>query len=177
MVTGKKTLLRTIRITKELEDLLQRDAKLKRISVNALISSIMTKYAEWDRFRERYATISLSPRGLCAFLESVDDKKIEIISRELGATLTREFILFVFKKIKLETYLSYLSLLCRYGGFAHLEIENEGSDYTITLLHTMGNKWSNYLMNVIDEIMKNDLSIVPRFDITKNAVVVRFMKS
>jgi hypothetical protein len=77
LVTGKKTLLRTIRITKELEDLLQRDAKLKRISVNALISSIMTKYAEWDRFRERYATISLSPHGLCAFLESVDDEKIE----------------------------------------------------------------------------------------------------
>ncbi len=176
MVAGKKTLLRTIRITQELEDILQKDAKHKRISVNALVSSIMTKYAEWDRFRERYATISLSPNGLCAFLESVDDEKIENISRDLGASLTREFVLFVFKKINLETYLSYLSILCRYGGFAHLEIENEGSDYTITLLHTMGPKWSNYLMNVIDEIMKNDLSIVPQFDVTKNAVVVRFQK-
>jgi hypothetical protein len=115
LVAGKKTLLRTIRITKELEDVLQRDAKFKRISVNALISSIMTKYSEWDRFRERYATISLSPSGLCAFLESIDNEKIEIISRELGANLTREFILFVFKKINLEIYLSYLSLLCRYG--------------------------------------------------------------
>jgi hypothetical protein len=176
LVSGKKTLLRTIRITSELEALLQKDAKLKRISVNALISSIMTKYAEWDRFRERYATISLSPLGLSAFLESVDDEKIETISRGLGATLTREFIVFVFKKINLETYLSYLSLSCRYGGFAHLEIENEGRDYTITLLHTMGHKWSNCLMNLIDEIMKNDLSIVARFDVTKNTVVVRFQK-
>lgn len=66
----------------------------------------------------------------------------------------REFILFVFKKINLETYLSYLSLLCRYVGFAQLEIDNEGIDYIITLLHSMGNKWPNYLMNVIDEIMK-----------------------
>jgi len=74
--------------------------------------------------------------------------------RELGATLTRESILFVFKKINLETYLSYLSLLCRYGGFVHLEIENEGRDYTITLLQTIGNKWPNYLMDVIDEIIK-----------------------
>ena len=176
MVAGKKTLLRTIRITQELEDLLQRDAKLKRISVNALISSIMTKYAEWDRFRERFATISLNPRGLCAFLESVDDEKVETISRELGSALSREFILFVSKKINLETYLSHLSLLCRYGGFAHFEVENEGRDYTITLLHTMGQKWSNYLMNVVDEIMKTDLSIVPRFDVTKNAVVIRFQR-
>ena len=41
----------------------------------------MTKYAEWDRYRERFATISLNPRGLCAFLESVDDKKVETIAR------------------------------------------------------------------------------------------------
>jgi biotin-(acetyl-CoA carboxylase) ligase len=61
LAAGKKTLLRIIRITQELEDLLQKDAKLKRISVNALISSIMTKYAEWDRYRERvYAAIGLS---------------------------------------------------------------------------------------------------------------------
>ena len=71
--------------------------------------------------------------GLRAFLESVNDEKIEIISRELGATLSREFILFVFKKINLETYLSYLSLLCRYGGFAHLEIEMKVE--TIQLLY------------------------------------------
>jgi len=136
LVTGKKTLLRTIRITKELKDLLQRDAKLKRISVNALISSIMTKYAEWDRFRERYATISLSPHGLCAFLESVDDEKIEIISRELGASLTREFILFVFKKINLETYLSYLSLLCRYGDLHILKLKMK-AEITQLLYYTL----------------------------------------
>jgi hypothetical protein len=65
LVSEKKTLLRTIRITHELEDILQRDAKFKRISVNALISSIMTKYAEWDRYRERFDAIVLNPRGLC----------------------------------------------------------------------------------------------------------------
>jgi hypothetical protein len=176
LVVGKKTLLRTIRITQELEDLLQRDAKHKRISVNALISSIMTKYAEWDRFKERFATISLNPRMLCAFLESVDDRIVETIARELGVTLSREFMLFVSKKIDLETYLSHMSLLCKYGGFANLEVENEGSDCTITLLHIMGQKWSNYLMNAIDEIMKTDFRIVPRFDVTKNAVVIRFRR-
>jgi hypothetical protein len=31
-------------------------------------------------------------------------------------------------------------------------------------------------MNVVDEIMKTDLNIVPRFDVTKNAVVIRFQR-
>jgi hypothetical protein len=92
VVVEKKTLLRTIRITPELEGLLQRDAKLKRISVNALISSIMTKYAEWDRFRERFEGIVITPRGFSAILESVDDEKVERLARELGSALSREFI-------------------------------------------------------------------------------------
>ena len=174
MVAKKKTLLRTIRIDQELEDLLQRDAKLKRISVNALISSIMTKYAEWDRFRERFEGIVITPRGLSAILESVNDEKVEAIAKELGSALAREFILLVSKKINVETYLVHLSLLCRYGGFAHLEIENEGRDYTITLLHTMGQKWSNYLTSFVDENLKTDLNIVPKFEVKKNAVVLRF---
>ena len=119
--------------------MLQRDAKLKRISVNALISSIMTKYAEWDRFRERFATISLNPRGLCAFLESVDDEKIETISRELGSALSREFILFVSKKINLETYLSHLSLLCRYGGLHILKLKMK-EEITQLLYYTLWDK-------------------------------------
>jgi hypothetical protein len=167
LVAEKKTLLRTIRITHELEDLLQRDAKLKRISVNALISSIMTKYAEWDRFRERFDAIIITPRGFSAILESVDDEKVETIARELGSALAREFILLVSKKINLETYLSHLSLLCKYGGFAHFEVENEDRDYILTLLHTMGQKWSTYLTSFIDENMKTDLNIVPRFEVKK----------
>lgn len=41
-----RTLLKTIRITKELDDILHKDAKDKRVSVNALISIVMKKYAE-----------------------------------------------------------------------------------------------------------------------------------
>ncbi len=173
MVSEKKTLLRTIRITHELEDILQRDAKFKRISVNALISSIMTKYAEWDRYRERFDAIVLNPRGLSAILESISDEKIEAIARELGSALSREFMLLLYKKIDLESYVEYLSLLCRYGGFAHFEVEKEVRDYTITLLHTYGQKWSTYLMSFVDEVMKTELSIVPRFEVKKNAVVIR----
>ena len=160
MASGRKTLLRTIRITNELEDILQRDAKFKRISVNALITSIMTKYAEWDRYRERFDAIVLNPRGLSAILESVSDEKIEAIARELGSALSREFMLLLYKKIDLESYVEYLSLLCRYGGFAHFEVEKGGREYTITLLHTYGQKWSTYLMSFVDEVMKTHSAVV-----------------
>ena len=42
MSTREKTLIRTVRIPKALDTLFRKDAKTKRITVNALISSIMT---------------------------------------------------------------------------------------------------------------------------------------
>ena len=52
--------------------------------------------------------------------------KIERLAREVGSALSKEFILLVSKNINVETYLAHLSLACRYGGFAHFEVENEG---------------------------------------------------
>ena len=51
---NKRTVLKTIRITQELDNLLQKDAKAKGINVNSYINSIFTKHSEWDRFVEKF---------------------------------------------------------------------------------------------------------------------------
>ncbi len=38
----------------------------------------------------------------------------------------------------------------------------------------MGQKRLNYLTNLVDESMKTDLDIIPRFEVKKNAVVIGF---
>jgi hypothetical protein len=50
---NKKTVLRTIRLSKGLDGLLQKDANSKRITVGALVSTILTKYLQWDRYTEK----------------------------------------------------------------------------------------------------------------------------
>jgi hypothetical protein len=47
---NKKTVLGTIRLSKGLDELLQKDADSKRITVGALIFTILTKYSQWDRY-------------------------------------------------------------------------------------------------------------------------------
>ena len=71
MSAHERTLIRTIRISKALDSLLRKDAKTKRIPVNALISSIMTKYAEWDRYNERFGVISIKRDAFRSIIMSV----------------------------------------------------------------------------------------------------------
>jgi hypothetical protein len=44
---NKKTVLGTIRLSKGLDESLQKDAYSKRITVGAFVSTILTKYSQW----------------------------------------------------------------------------------------------------------------------------------
>ena len=170
----KKTVLKTIRITEELDEILHKDAEAKRMNVNTLISSILTKYAEWDRFSERFGIVSLRQDTMKSLMESVEDEKLAKLAKQIGGRIPKELILFLFKKITVETYLEYLARLCRYSGYGQYEVETDGRDYIITILHNMGSKWSMYLGTGIEAGMKNTIGSVPRLETTETSIVIRF---
>ena len=172
-----RTLIRSIRITKELDNLLEKDAKAKRVSVNSLISIIITKYAEMDRYNERFDTITLRREGFRSILAAIEDETITTLAKDIGTQIPKQFLLFWFKKMNLETYLKYLSLVCKYSGFAEYEVDaNEAeTEYIITLIHDLGEKWSIFLKNWLEQGIKTTVGIVPTaFDVSKNTVMVRF---
>ena len=174
MVKRKESVIRTIRITKELDELLQKDAKDKRLSVNALISMIMTRYAEWDRFNERFSIISLKREAFASDLETTEERLLIEVAKNVGQQVPKQFMLFWFKKLNLETYLLYLSLVCTYARFAEYELERDQSRITITLIHELGEKWSMFLKYWIQEGMKATIGITPAVGIMTNSVMVSF---
>jgi|SRR5262245_47529935 len=171
---SRKTVLKTMRIPNYINTLLEKDADSKGISVNALISTIMTKYAEWDRYIERFGGITIKPQAFKEILEEVDEDKLADIAKRSGSRFPKEFVLFWFKRASLETYLESLKLICKYKGYAQYELESEGSDHTIILIHDLGPKWSNFLMHVVEEGMGSIAGIVPRFEVNRDSLIVRF---
>jgi len=91
---NKKTVLRTIRLSKGLDELLQKDANSKRITVGALISTILTKYSQWDRYTEKFDMITFRHETLRAILEATEDEVLVRKAREIGAKIPREFLMF-----------------------------------------------------------------------------------
>ena len=170
----KKTLLRSIRITQDLDGILQADARAKRVSVNALISILITKYAEWDRYTEKFGFVSLTREGLRGILEAAEEEKLTKAAEDLGARIGKEFMMFRFKKVNVKTFLEGLSLFARYGGIAEWEADSDGRSHTIAAHHDLGAKWSSYLGRLLDRIMETSLRIVPQVELTKTSVILRF---
>jgi hypothetical protein len=169
-----KTVLRTVRISQQLDSLLSRDAKAKGMSLNSLITRSLTRYAEWDRYMEKFGHICLTRDAFRTILETTNDEQLARAAQQLGTRLSRDTILFWFKELTLENFLRYVSVFCKYGQVADYELENEGRNYTITAHHDLGEKWSNYLKTFVEHTMKTTLGITPQIEVSKNSVVVLF---
>jgi len=170
----QKATTRTIRLPEYLDNLLERDSEDKRISINSLVNSLITRYAEWDRYTDKIGFISLPREVIKLLLDSIDDEKIRQLAERFGSRHAEEYMMFWFKRLSPDTFLDQLALFCRYAGLARYEIETNGRDKVIVLHHELGRKWSIFLGHIIVQIMKNTIKVVPKFDITEYSIVFRF---
>jgi hypothetical protein len=170
----KKTVLRTVRLTQDLDVMLRDDAKAKGTTVNGLINNILTKYAEWDRHLEKFRFISIASEAFKSIISELDDDQIERIGSEVGSTMPKAVALFWFKKLNLEALLKTISNYGKYSGLQRNEIKVEGNEVIITFYHELGLKWSVFLKNLICQFVKSVLGVVPKTEITDDMLLVSF---
>jgi hypothetical protein len=81
----------------------------------------LTKYAEWDRYTEPFGFISLPKSGLKLIIESLNDETIKQIAGQIGSRQSKELMMYFFKEINLDTFVSTTSLFSEYAGFGSYE--------------------------------------------------------
>ncbi len=176
MPTSKKTVLRSIRISAEMEELLRQDAEQRGISVNGLVTAILQKYREWDRYAEKFGFVAITRNGWRMLLEAIEDQRFALLGKEMGAQNPREMTLFWFKKLNTETFLAYLSLISRYAKTMTYELESDGSSYTISLQVDTGHRGAVFWGNFIDQAIRTIVSVVPKVEVGRNSVVASFIR-
>ena len=158
----KKTRLRTVRVTADLDETLQKDAEERKVSVNALIGSVFTKYAEWDRFADKLGFVASSPYLLREVMAMLSEAQVAELGTALGKRLPGELARFWFKKVNHETLIGLVSLYCTYGGAGEYELETNGKEYTVVVHHNLGRNWSLYLRHLMGSAFQS-LGVAPGF--------------
>lgn len=114
----RKTILRTVRISEEVDQLLQKTALEKQVSLNTLISNVLIQYIDWGRFTDKFGIVSIQREILRSMIEALNDEQLENIARKLGSTLPKEAMIFWFKQVNASSFLSAVSNIFRYGKIA-----------------------------------------------------------
>ena len=171
---AKKSVVRSIRITKELDDVIRQDAEDAGVSSNALIASVLAKYAEWDRLADRFGFVTMARGGFRALLEEIEDERLLDLAENFAPSLSREVALHFFKKVNFETYYRLLMGVFRYGHLGEYYVEMGKDGDTLTIHHDLGRKWSLLLSRAIGQSFEAIANLSPEASIEESTFILSF---
>jgi hypothetical protein len=117
-----QTILRGVRIPKGVNDILQHDAKAENRTVSALVVSILTKYAEWDRFTQKFGFVSIPRINYKQMIDAMDENAYTAATADAPSTFL-EMVRFWHKRIDAETVCAFCETLSKYVGTTQCEID------------------------------------------------------
>ena len=173
-IKESKSVLRSIRLRRDLQQILERDAESKGISVNALVTAVLSRYAEWDRFAEKFGFVTITKGGYLAMLDAIPEEELDRLGEQIGSTNPREVTLFWFKRLGLDAFLQYLRLASKYSRTFEFEVDRQGSDVTLLVRHDLTERHSRHLVHFFIGAIRSVVGAVPRTQMGRNSVVIRF---
>jgi len=153
---AKQTVNVSCRIGKAEYDLLFKDSNNKGLSLNSLINNVLKRYLAWEKSADEIGFIPLSKMAIKKIFDSMDEKTINEIAREVGQTIPRELTFLIFNKLDFASIMSMIEIYStRFGALRH---EINGTKHDLTLHHGLNKKFSQYLAAVL-EAMAEDLDL------------------
>ena len=158
---------------REMAQIIRKDAESRGLSVNALTLRILTRYTEWDRFTQKIGFVSMQREMLRAIIDGTGQETLDMIAKGLAGSF-KESILLWFKEINEKTFFDFFRIASYYSGLVEYDLKSDGKNFTITLHHQLGEKWSKAYQHFAVEMFKTCLGVDPIVEIGKSHAVIRF---
>ena len=175
----KSSISLSVRLIPELHDVLKGEAERQSITISALITNILTKYTKWDRSVERFGFVTIGRHSFKTILDSVSEEKLDQAAIAGGEHM-KDYIQFWRSNPGISDFLEALQIWSKHGGTAQLEVkkvEHQGAtkEYTITLYHDFGEKWSRYQKNLVESALTSMFNIAPTIEeMSENSITFSF---
>src|ERR1700752_1511396 len=172
---AQQTVMRSVRISRELDDVLSRDAESRGISFSSLVSEIFTKYSEWDRLASKFGVVTISRGAFRGMWEIVGKERAVSIGKEGGSRAATEVAHFWFKRLNTKTFFKLIELFGKYTKVFEYEVESRDErEYTITVHHDINEAYSVYLKNWFESAIETFIGVTPKTHVSPNSLVVTF---
>jgi predicted HicB family RNase H-like nuclease len=172
--TGKKTESITFRLESEILDCLRREAKIKDVSVNTLVSQIVKQHANWHSIAPQAGFIPVRKPLIIKLLESQNDEQIKSLAQHVALYSNKDFILMLRRKYNIHSALDMIETWLRVSGYPYTrnleDLDYSSKLYSFIVQHQMGRKWSLYLAEVYRNLFEEFGVRNGQFDMTDSAL-------
>ena len=170
----RKTTLRTFRFPEELAHALEAEAQEQGMTLNALVSLILTKHEEWDAKAAKFGYIPTYKSVFVSLLQASDEESLIRMGRTILAPMWKEMASFWYHDSSEERILDLLSMRSRHLPYVQTEVNKEGRRCTIVTHHDLGSKWSIVLQGAFDELVRKSFHSQPTISVGETVVTVDF---
>ncbi|MEE9283225.1 MAG: hypothetical protein V3U49_04040 [Nitrososphaerales archaeon] len=152
------TKLTTVRIPKELYDVVLDEARGEDLGFNTVLNRILRRYVEWDKPAQGIGMISVPREVVIEILNSINESEFKKASADFSKSL--EELAGFFDAADGKNLLGLLNGLCKYGGFGTLNSRNNGHQTTIHLRHGLGRKVSDLFSSFLKSFSKDFVELI-----------------
>ena len=169
MVKNKHhSIVKTIRLSNELNDYLNNEAKRSNITVSALASTIFTSYKDRYSFVDKLKPVAMLPTTVASFVERLSDEDLT----KLGPIIATKLLAYtkhVLDKENPQDKVDYclVNLMSTSQWFNCIRSKDS---YLIT--HQMGEKWTIFLSSFLSSFIEMETGKKPSLLIEGNVIVL-----
>lgn len=165
-----------MRLEKEVNDAILDAADSQGISVNLLISRILSRFIEWEAKAERFGFIEVPPDLPVLMTEQIPEEEVRELGRWFGEVGLREYVLFWFKEVNFETLTrAFPELIARYGRIFTYEQTADGDRGVMIIRHNGGVKWSAFYEEAMRAAFEKLLGGAVSIDCSPNHVTATYL--
>jgi hypothetical protein len=174
--SSRKSVTRTLRLSEEMDLMIQGEAERLGISPNALVNKVMLQYKDVLRFDDPGTVLTMSKETFTSLLNQLEIDDIEDVGFDFGYQRFIEHLLRRGMEINHDNIFWYIDQLGKYGGwFVYVRFMKKDSTI-LHLKHTFGLKWSHFLSSYVSSIIRGELGLNVQSVIMENDVHLTITK-
>ena len=167
---GHAIVLRTFRLNMALDDVLSKRAAKEGKGMNALVVSVLTKYAEWDSLVEDLGYMTLPMKVLSGFLAGADKDLVSSLAK-LDAKNVASFLPLWYGSSNLENLLKYLETGVKYSGAGWQQrIERRDNVVRIIVYQPYGENGAIFVRVFYTTLIEAILGYPPKIVVQANSI-------
>jgi hypothetical protein len=143
----------TVRVSKTVREKLDAESKMSGMTLNTLISQILTRHTEWDRFAKDVGFASITKAFLRSVLENIDDKTISTIAVTTCRGAMRDAMIYMSGKMEYTAFLKTLDMWLNAANVPYRHTTDEDGRDGYIVQHQLGYKWSIYFGTVVNSVL------------------------
>ena len=173
-LVNKKTSSISFRIDEEYEKVLRQIAEENKTSLNTLANQIFGNYVEFEIYAKKFGTLRMSTDTFRRVLATMDDKNIMEIATRCGSQEAKEFILFKWKEINLETVTDFIKKYFDLCGYGRCNLEETEGRIIFSVHHDLQKKGTMFLKHFFESLIQSTLDRECKTTITNDTITIDF---